>query len=1028
MRATSMENISQVGLLILLIYGLLLAFSVNIGALAIECLASDHEALLDFKNGFKDPQKRLSSWRNTNCCHWHGIYCNNITGAVVAIDLHNLSGVLRPSLMKLKSLSHLDLSFNTFSGIPIPKFFGSLVDLQYLNLSNAGFAGVIPPHLGNLSRLQSLDLNSFSLQVENLQWVPGLVSLKHLAMDGVNLSMVEGTDLVSSLNQLPFLMELHLSSCMLFGYISSPPSLNFTSLSVIDLSSNSFVSMIPDWLVNISTLQHIDISNSGLYGKLPLGLRYLPKLQSLNLRDNNNLTANCCQLFMGGWERIQVLDLGGNMLNGRLPSSFGNLTHLTYLDLSYNTIVGVIPSSIGQLCNLNMLDLSENNLTGTLPEFLQGIDNCPSRKSLPNLTYFIMSYNQLYGKIPDWLVQLENLAGIGLAYNLLEGPIPVSLGSLQNIVTLELEGNKLNGTLPVSLGQLSKLSRLDVSSNQLTGMVTEDHFSKLSKLTNLLMSYNSFTLNVSDNWIPPFQAYVLHMGSCTLGPTFPPWLKSQSIVTNLDFSNASIVGFIPNWFWDISSQLTNLNMSHNELRGWLPNPIPIAISSVYALDLSFNLLDGPLPVIAPGFDLLDLSHNFFSGEIPFNISQHMHYVQFLYLSHNQLHGEIPSSLGEMSYVIVIDLSGNNLTGRVPLSLSNCTFLEVLDLGNNNLFGSILGSLGQLKLLKSLHLNDNHFSGDLQPSLRNLSILETMDLGNNRLSGVIPTWFGKDFPFLRILILRSNAFSGELSLEFSKMGSLQVLDLARNDFSGHIPPSLGDLKAIGQVQKENRYLLYGKYEGHYYEESLEIYTKDQMLRYTKTLSLVTCIDLSDNNLSGNIPNEITKLFGLVVLNLSRNHITGQIAETMSNLLQLSSLDLSNNQLSGTIPSSLSSLSFLGFLDLSNNNLMGVIPYTGHMTTFDAIAFTGNPGLCGPPLPVKCLGDDDKKQSNNDTSEEGLFDNWFYLSLGLGFATGILVPYFILIMKSSWGDVYFAFVDQVIHKLLKFTGRSKEEDSS
>lgn len=1033
------------------LFCLLLMDSVYIRiAQAVDCLASDREALLDFKNGLEDPQNRLSSWRNTNtntnCCQWHGIHCDNITGAVVTVDLHNpnplnlfrsspggyglwnLSGEIRPSLMNLKSLRHLDLSFNTFRGIPIPAFFGSLVNLQYLNLSDAGFAGIIPPNLGNLSHLQSLDLKYLSLHVENLQWLAGLVSLKHLTMDTVDLSLV-GTNWVNALNQLPSLIELHLSSCNLFGYIPSLPSLNFTSLAVLDLSSNSFVSKVPNWLVNISSLQHIDISFNGLYGRIPLGLGELPKLMSLHLRGNGNLTASCSQLLRGRWEKLQVLDLASNKLHGELPSSFENFTSLTYLDLSDNAIEGGIPGSIGKLCNLNSFYLSGNNMTGTLPEFLHGIDNCPSRRPLPNLEYFVMSHNQLHGKIPDWLVRPENLAELRLAHNLLEGPIPVSLGSLKNLAALELEGNKLNGNLPDGLGQLSELSHLDVSSNQLTGMVTEDHFSKLSKLKILRMSSNSFNVNVSANWIPPFQVSSLGMGSCALGPSFPAWLKSQSEMRHLDFSNASIFGSIPNWFWYISSHLIHLNMSHNELQGWLPNQIPVAFASEIAIDLSFNLLEGPVPVM-PGFTLLDLSHNLFSGAIPWNISYHMHYISFLSLSHNQLIGEIPLSFGEMSFVTVIDLSSNNLTGRIPPSLANCSLLDVLDLRSNSLFGTIPGSLGQLPLLRSLHLNDNHFCGDLPTSLRNLSNLETMDLGNNQLSGKIPTWFGEGFPFLRILILRSNAFSGELPPEISKLGSLQVLDLAKNDLTGSIPASLGDLKAIAQVRKKNKYLVYGKYVGdgvgHYYEESLNVYVKDRSLKYTKTLSLVTGIDLSDNNFTGNIPYEITKLSGLVVLNLSRNHITGQIPEGMSNLHQLSSLDLSSNRLSGTIPSSLSSLSFLGSLNLSNNNLLGAIPYTGHMTTFDAPAFTGNPGLCGPPLPVMCSGvgdpshDSGKGQSNiNDANDEGLFDNRFYLSLGLGFAAGILVPSLVLAMKRSWGYAYFDFVDQVIDKLWSLT---------
>ena len=72
----------------------------------------------------------------------------------------NLSGEIRPSLIELKSLRSLDLSDNTFEHIPIPKLFGSLKNLQYLNLSNCGFKCAIPPTLENLSNLQFLDISS----------------------------------------------------------------------------------------------------------------------------------------------------------------------------------------------------------------------------------------------------------------------------------------------------------------------------------------------------------------------------------------------------------------------------------------------------------------------------------------------------------------------------------------------------------------------------------------------------------------------------------------------------------------------------------------------------------------------------------------------------------------------------------------------------------------------------------------------------------------------------------------------------
>ncbi|KAL0006917.1 hypothetical protein SO802_008419 [Lithocarpus litseifolius] len=93
-------------------------------------------------------------------------------------------------------------------------------------------------------------------------------------------------------------------------------------------------------------------------------------------------------------------------------------------------------------------------------------------------------------------------------------------------------------------------------------------------------------------------------------------------------------------------------------------------------------------------------------------------------------------------------------------------------------------------------------------------------------------------------------------------------------------------------------------------------------------------------------------GLIILNLNRNHISGQIPESISNLQQLSSLDFSSNNLFGPIPPSMLALDSLGFLNLSNNNFFGAIPYTGHMTTFQASSYAGNPEHCGGPLAKNC----------------------------------------------------------------------------
>ena len=229
----------------------------------------------------------------------------------------NLSGEIPPSLIELKYLIYLNLSGNSFEHISIPKFFGSLKNLQYLNLSNCGLWGAIPPTLGNLSNLQFLDLSSheFQLFVKDLEWMTSLVSLRHLKMNYVNLSMV-GSHWVEALNKLPFFTELHLQQCGLSSPMSFLSSINFSSLLVISIGYNSFRSKFPIWLVNLSSLVYIDVSSNKLYGHISPGLRELPNLQHLDLSWNENLIGSCSQLLSRSWKKIEFLNLASNNFLG----------------------------------------------------------------------------------------------------------------------------------------------------------------------------------------------------------------------------------------------------------------------------------------------------------------------------------------------------------------------------------------------------------------------------------------------------------------------------------------------------------------------------------------------------------------------------------------------------------------------------------------------------------------------------------------------------------------------------------------
>ncbi|ONH94922.1 hypothetical protein PRUPE_7G040200 [Prunus persica] len=777
---------------------------------------------------------------------------------------------------------------NYFGGVQLPSFFGSLEKLKYLNLSGASFGGIIPHNLGNLSRLLYLDLNNdHDDPIEtDLQWLATLSSLKYLNLGGVDLAKAASYWL-PTVNMLPSLVELHLPFCGLSILPLTLPSINFTSLSVLDLSSNGLNSTIPPWLFNLTELEMLDLTDSSLTGKLPDSLGYLKSLKYLHLSDNS--------------------------FQGSIPKSIGNLTSLEEFYLGWNQMIGIIPESL-------------------------------------------------------W--------------------------------------------------ELSSLVSLDIYGNTWEGAITDAHFAKLGGLRKLSIGNNSpnisLVFNISSDWIPPFKLRFLYIRSCQLGPKFPAWLRNQTELTTVVLRNAMLSDTIPDWFWQLDLQLDILDVAYNQLSGRLPNSLRFSYSST--VDLTSNRFEGPLPLWSSNITWLYLRDNIFSGPIPHNIGQVMPNLTYLDISRNSLSGSIPLSCGNLSQLEFMFISNNHLSGEIPHFWNNIPLLFIVDMSDNSLSGTIPRSLGSLTLLMFLILSSNNLSGEV-PSFKNCTYLNILDLGDNKFSGPILASIGESMPCLQILSLRSNSFTGSIPLKLCGLPTLHILDLSHNNLSGNIPHCIGNLSGLKSDYTSEDTNAFG------YQGGLEVVLKGRVLEYDSILYLVKSIDLSDNNLSGEIPVGITSLIKLGTLNLSMNHLTGNIPPNIGNLGLVETLDLSMNKLSGSIPQSMVSLTFLSHLNLSYNNLSGKIPTGNQLRTFvDPSIYEGNADLSGCPLPAGCQDNEEAPQvpsgDGGEDDDSKLEKLQFVISMVIGFCAGFWGVFGTLAMKRSWRYAYFLFLDKVKDAILDF----------
>ncbi|CAM9177444.1 unnamed protein product [Ectocarpus sp. 8 AP-2014] len=483
---------------------------------------------------------------------WSGVQVND-EGRVVKLRLksNNLRGPIPPQLGNLSFLESLDLGINKLGG-HIPKELGALTILEQLWLERNQLTGPIPPEVGNLRELKALWLSGNQLT--------GAIPAQHGALSELtclNLSKNQlSGEIPALLGQLSKLDSLYLHQNQLSGPILKELGA-LTKLTSLFLRSNKLTGPIPPELGKLVALESLDLTGNQLTGAIPAQLGALNKLTGLNL--SNNQLSGRIPPEVGKLGAVQQLDLWGNKLSGPIPKELGALTKLTSLFLRSNRLSDPIPPEMGNLSALQHLELQNNQLSGPMPS---EVGNLRELKTL------WLSGNQLTGAIPAQLGALNELTCLNLSKNQLSGEIPASLGQLSKLDSLYLHQNNLSGYIPKELGSLSKLGVLRLNNNELTGPIPNE-LGALTKLTSLFLVCNKLT------------------------GAIPAQLAALKELARLLLSGNQLSGPIPPGLGKLAS-LTCLNLRENELNGPIPNELG-GLTDLKVLGLSNNKLTGPIP-------------------------------------------------------------------------------------------------------------------------------------------------------------------------------------------------------------------------------------------------------------------------------------------------------------------------------------------------------------------------------------------------------------------------------------------------